>query len=121
MFFPTALFLTNVIPSCIISIVVVGIALVVAGIQSLLLSHCIVYCFFRVVVLVVAIVAIVAGGVQSSSSSLSSCVICHVVIHLSLSFPSCGYHGVLLFRVAVLVLVHVVVVFIAYLIFCHVF
>ena len=47
--FFNSLFLTNIIPSCIIIIVVVGnvlAALVVAGIQSLLLSHCIVVLFF---------------------------------------------------------------------------
>ena len=88
-------------------------------------SHCcyhivLSYCFLRVVVLVL-VVPIVASGVQSLSSSLSSFVVhCHLLVtilpFLLLSWGIVVSRCFALFRVAVLVLVHVVVVFM----FCHV-
>ena len=88
---------------------------VVTGVQSSLLSRCIVVLFFFVVL----VVAISAGGVQSSSSSLSfvhrsSFVVSSSACHRpSLLVAITVYCCFVLFRVAVLVLVHVVVVFIA--------
>ena len=80
-------------------VVPVLVALVVAGIQSLLLSLVLFFC----VVVLVLVVAIVAGGVQSSSSSLSSFVVssstCHCPSLLVAITVYCCYHGVLLFRV----------------------